>query len=162
MTWRVREAWPEDLNAIMGLERLVFANDAWSEETMRGELESEHTFYVVAYPVGDPVDIQGYAGLMMPNGAKEADIQTVAVAPEVRRMGLGRVLVQALINRARDARAREVFLEVRQDNPAAQALYAELGFESIGVRPGYYQPDDVDAVVMRHAISHVAQAGGAE
>ena len=42
-----------------------------------------------------------------------------------------------------------MLLEVRADNPAAQALYAQHGFEAIAVRPRYYQPDDVDAVVMR-------------
>ena len=45
--------------------------------------------------------------------------------------------------------AREVFLEVRADNPTAQALYASEGFVEVGRRPRYYQPDDVDAVVMK-------------
>ena len=44
---------------------------------------------------------------------------------------------------------REVFLDVRADNPVAQQLYASAGFMEIGRRPHYYQPDDVDAVVMR-------------
>ena len=42
-----------------------------------------------------------------------------------------------------------MFLEVRADNPVAQALYASEGFEAVGRRPRYYQPDDVDAIVMR-------------
>jgi N6-L-threonylcarbamoyladenine synthase/ribosomal-protein-alanine N-acetyltransferase len=58
----------------------------------------------------------------------------------------------ALIGEARKRGAREVFLEVRADNPGAQQLYRELGFEEIGVRPQYYQPDGVDAVVMRLAV----------
>ena len=45
--------------------------------------------------------------------------------------------------------ARRVFLEVRADNPVARALYASEGFEAVGRRPHYYQPDDVDAIVMR-------------
>jgi N6-L-threonylcarbamoyladenine synthase/ribosomal-protein-alanine N-acetyltransferase len=55
----------------------------------------------------------------------------------------------SLIKEARKRGAREVFLEVRADNPTAQRLYLRLGFEEIGVRPGYYQPDNVDALVMR-------------
>jgi len=45
--------------------------------------------------------------------------------------------------------ARQVFLEVRADNPVATALYDSAGFAAVGRRPHYYQPDDVDAVVMR-------------
>ena len=54
-----------------------------------------------------------------------------------------------LIGAGRLAGAERVFLEVRADNPAAQTLYADLGFAPVGLRPHYYQPDDVDAVVMR-------------
>jgi len=165
MTWRLRGAWIEDLHAIMELERATFPDDAWSENLMRAELESEHTHYIVAFPEGDPTDLRGYAGLMMPRGATEADIQTVAVAADARRMGLGRLLVRTLVNTARDAGAHEVFLEVREDNTAARSLYTELGFEQIGVRPGYYQPGNVAAVVMKHVIrrgSESASGGGPE
>ena len=48
--------------------------------------------------------------------------------------------------------AARLFLDVRADNPGAQTLYEALGFEPIAVRPGYYQPDNVDAVVMRHTL----------
>jgi ribosomal protein S18 acetylase RimI-like enzyme len=54
-----------------------------------------------------------------------------------------------LLVAAREARAQRVFLEVRADNPIAMGLYRSLGFAEIGVREGYYQPDNVDAVIMR-------------
>ncbi|MFC7765894.1 GNAT family N-acetyltransferase [Leucobacter soli] len=54
-----------------------------------------------------------------------------------------------LLDEAARRGVHEVFLEVRADNPVARGLYASLGFDEIGVRPRYYQPDDVDAVVMR-------------
>ena len=54
-----------------------------------------------------------------------------------------------LLDQAREQRMHEVFLEVRADNDVARALYDSLGFEELGVRPKYYQPDGVDAVVMR-------------
>ena len=60
----------------------------------------------------------------------------------------------ALIAETRRRGARELFLEVRADNPGAQTLYRELGFEEIGVRPRYYQPDGVDAIVMRLAVQN--------
>jgi ribosomal-protein-alanine N-acetyltransferase len=67
----------------------------------------------------------------------------------VRGRGVGRALMHALIDEARRRGANELFLEVRDDNPVARRLYGSLGFEEIGVRPGYYQPDGVDAVAMR-------------
>lgn len=136
----------------MAIERTTFVTDAWSEESMRSEVRGQHTYYLVAFEPEHPDRLDGYAGLLAPRGAAEGDIQTIAVAPHARRQGLGRTLMQALIGEARKRGAGEVFLEVRADNPGAQALYGELGFEEIGVRPHYYQPDDVDAIVMRLAV----------
>jgi ribosomal-protein-alanine N-acetyltransferase len=149
MTWQIRRASVADLTHIMGIEESTFGSDAWSADLMRSELASQNTYYVVATPVGAPEIVEGYAGLMVPPRAEEADIQTIAVAAEARRMGLGRVLMRTLLSEARQRGARQVFLEVRADNPGAQALYVDLGFEEIAVRPGYYQPDNVDAVVMK-------------
>jgi ribosomal-protein-alanine N-acetyltransferase len=60
--------------------------------------------------------------------------------------------MNALIREARTRGAKEVFLEVRADNPGPKRLYETLGFEEIAVRVGYYQPDAVDAIVMRLAV----------
>ncbi|WP_223691765.1 ribosomal protein S18-alanine N-acetyltransferase [Leifsonia poae] len=147
--WQLRRATVDDVDAIMAIERSTFATDAWSERSMRSEVRSEHTYYLVAFDPEHPERIDAYAGLLAPRGAAEGDIQTIAVAEPARRRGLGRTLMLALVGEARKRGAREVFLEVRADNPGAQTLYGELGFEDIGVRPHYYQPDDVDAIVMR-------------
>jgi len=145
MTWELRRANADDLDAIMAIETSVFENDAWSAENMAAELASQHTYYLVASRVG----VEAYAGLFAPRGSQQADIQTIAVGESARRQGLGRVLMQTLIGEARDRGATEMFLDVRADNPGASALYESLGFEPIAVRAGYYQPDNVDAVVMR-------------
>ena len=147
--WQLRRATEDDLIGLMELERSTFVTDAWSERSMRTEVTGEHGYYLVAFDADAPGAIDGYAGLLAPRGAGEADIQTIAVAEHARRRGLGRVLMNALIGEARKRGARQVFLEVRADNPGAQTLYRSLGFEEIGVRPRYYQPDGVDAVVMR-------------
>ena len=147
----LRRATLDDLDAIMELETSTFTSDAWSRGTMRAELGSRHGYYLVAEEVPGHPDaaIAGYAGLLAPAGSGQADIQTIAVAPAARRRGLGRALMVALLDEARARRTTEVFLEVRADNPDAQALYTSLGFEQIAVRPQYYQPDGVDAHIMK-------------
>ncbi|HVX06461.1 ribosomal protein S18-alanine N-acetyltransferase [Humibacter sp.] len=148
----IRRATADDLDAIMAIETSVFVTDAWSPELMRSELEAPHSFYLVAERDGEVV---GYSGLRAVVSAADADIQTIAVAPEARRLGLGRALMNEMIAEATRLGAREIFLEVRADNPDAQRLYSTLGFEPLGVRPHYYQPDDVDAVVMGLAVEEV-------
>lgn len=150
--WQLRRAGGDDLDAIMTLESALFGSDAWSRSMMSGELNDKHSYYLVALPVGEPNVIAGYAGLRAPRAEPQADIQTIGVAGDARRQGLGRVLMLRLIDEARDRGAREVFLEVRADNPAAQRLYESLGFEQIAVRAKYYQPDGADALVMRLTI----------
>lgn len=142
----LRTATPADLDAIMTLERASFTTDAWSDAMMREELASRHSRYVVDEEAGRLV---GYGGLRAPAGAKDADIQTIAIAAAARGRGRGRVLLEALLAEASVRGMSEVFLEVRADNPVAEKLYASEGFVELGRRPRYYQPDDVDAIVMK-------------
>lgn len=81
----------------------------------------------------------------------EAELLTIAVDAAYRRRGVGRALIAAVIDRVLQHEARVLFLEVGVDNPAAHSLYAQMGFEEVGQRPGYYQrPAGVaDALVMR-------------
>lgn len=143
---RLRDAELADLDAIMALERATFPTDAWSRDLMAAELASPHTAYLVVES-GDV--LVGYAGLSAPAGAAQADIQTIAVDPTRRRLGIGTLLMGRLLAAASARGADEVLLEVRADNPGAEGLYRRHGFARIAVRPRYYQPDDVDAIVMR-------------
>lgn len=145
-TPQLRDATPDDLDAIMALEVRLFPGDAWSPAMMAAELAAPHTRYLVAERDGVVV---GYAGLSALPGATQADIQTIAVDAPHRRLGLGTALLTALLDEAERRGATEVLLEVRADNPGAQELYERHGFTAIAVRPRYYQPDDVDAIVMR-------------
>ncbi|WP_213815916.1 ribosomal protein S18-alanine N-acetyltransferase [Glaciihabitans sp. dw_435] len=153
MAWQLRVAGVADLDDIMAIETPTFGTDAWSASAMASDLQSAHTYYLVAFHPETPTLVEGYAGLLAPRRSADADIQTIAVAASARRQGLGRVLMQALIAEARDRGARSVFLEVRADNPGAQKLYDELGFEQIAVRPQYYQPDGVDAHIMKLTVT---------
>lgn len=150
-----RVATVADLDAIMALERASFPTDAWSDAMMREELASRHSHYLVLEEAGRLV---GYAGLRAPKGSSDGDIQTIAVDSASRGRGRGRMLLTALLQTASDRGVREVFLEVRADNPVAQALYASEGFSEVGTRPRYYQPNDVDAIVMRLHVPGWARA----
>ena len=139
----LRPATAADLAAIMAIERASFPSDAWSEAMMAGELASPHGSYLVVEEAGR---IIGYGGVRAVRGAADADIQTIALDAAERGTGRGRMLLAALLACARNAGARTVFLEVRDDHPVAQGLYRREGFIEPGRRPRYYQPDDVDAV----------------
>jgi len=130
----------------MAVENASFPTDARTAASMAAELVSPHNLYLV-----DEVEevVIGYGGVRALQGGADADIQTIAFDSAQRGKGLGRALLRALLDAASERGAREVFLEVRADNPGAHGLYVSEGFEEIGRRPGYYQPDDVDAIVMK-------------
>ncbi|WP_306233061.1 ribosomal protein S18-alanine N-acetyltransferase [Agrococcus beijingensis] len=146
---RIRTADVADLDAIMAIERASFAASAWERDTMRAELGSEWGRYIIA--VDNEGRSLGYAGLRAVG--VEGDVQTIAVDAEARGRGIGRALLAELLAEAGRRGVRELFLEVRADNPVARALYESVGFREIGVRPRYYQPEDVDAVVMKREAS---------
>jgi ribosomal-protein-alanine N-acetyltransferase len=84
--------------------------------------------------------------------ADEAELLTIAVQPAHRRKGLARRLLAAVIDHARNAGARTLFLEVGVDNPAARSLYEAQGFRVVGERRAYYQRGQgpaADGIVMR-------------
>ena len=146
MTVRLRPAKADDLDAVIALEQAAYPTDAWSAEAMASQLENANTCYLIAEADGT---IVGYAGLLAPHGAETAEVHTVTVTESLRRRGIGRSMLLALLDEAATRGAVEVFLEVRIDNLSAQELYRSLGFVPVGVRPRYYQPDNVDALVMR-------------
>jgi ribosomal-protein-alanine N-acetyltransferase len=91
--------------------------------------------------------IVGYAGLAAQGDL--GDIQTIAVSRDLWGTGLGGQLLTELLRAATAFECAEVMLECRVDNVRAQKLYERFGFEPIGFRRGYYQPGNVDALVMR-------------
>jgi ribosomal-protein-alanine N-acetyltransferase len=138
MTWR-------DIPALSALEPALFAEDSWSEQTWWAELAGRpRRSYVIGEQSGTVV---GYAGVDC--AGEVADVMTIAVAPLAQGQGLGTVLLHWLIAEARAAGAEHLMLEVRADNLVAQRLYNAAGFETLSVRRKYYQPGDVDALVMR-------------
>jgi ribosomal-protein-alanine N-acetyltransferase len=83
-------------------------------------------------------------------GADEAQILSLCIDPDLQGRGLGRSLLQQLLNEASSSHADSVFLEVRASNLAARNLYESSGFNEIGVRRGYYPAEDgrEDAIIL--------------
>jgi ribosomal-protein-alanine N-acetyltransferase len=149
-TAHVRELEWTDLETLAALETRLFPHDAWSIEAWWAELaERPRRDYVVA--VDDAGQILGYAGLDL--SGEVADVMTIATAPEAQGRGIGRMLLDELIDRAARHGAEAVLLEVRADNTRARDLYERNGFELLSTRRRYYQPGDVDALVMRRLTS---------
>lgn len=130
-----------DIADVAAMESEVFP-EAWTTEQFWGELAQPTRFYIVA----DDNGILGYGGayLLPP----DADIQTIAVAPDAQRRGIGRDLLNELMRIAHERGCTSMMLEVRSDNEPALCLYRSCGFEPISHRRDYYAPG-VDAIVMR-------------
>ncbi|WP_344006883.1 ribosomal protein S18-alanine N-acetyltransferase, partial [Isoptericola halotolerans] len=111
-----------------------------------GEGRGEPADAAERYGVGRKPVI-GYAGLWF--DGEVAQVMTLGTAQRYQGRGVGRRLLQALVDRSRALRARALFLEVAVDNTQALALYEQFGFERLGVRKRYYQPEDKDAYTMR-------------
>jgi [ribosomal protein S18]-alanine N-acetyltransferase len=92
--------------------------------------------------------------------AGEAELLTIAVAPQARRRGIGAKLVTRFLYQARLRGAEEAFLEVAAGNTAALTLYRAHGFQNAGLRRGYYRHPDgraEDALILRRALAKPAE-----
>jgi [ribosomal protein S18]-alanine N-acetyltransferase len=154
VTTTLRTMMPADLEAVLGLEHALFAEEAWSRPMLEGELaeQSRSRYYLVAEDDGV---LAGYAGLLV--AGAQADVLTLAVAADRWGQGIGSALLGALLAEAARRGCTEIFLEVRTDNARAQQLYRRYGFSQIGIRKGYYQPSGTDALVMRRDVGEVAR-----
>ncbi|MCA9666721.1 MAG: ribosomal protein S18-alanine N-acetyltransferase [Myxococcales bacterium] len=134
----VRRARLEDAEVIAAIEASAFGDGAWTAAQIAAELASSKCEGWVTEG--------GY--LLSWRVAGERELVRVAVDPSSRRRGLGRALVTALLDAARQANDSCVHLEVAATNAAARALYATTGFVEVGRRGGYYRDGD-DAILMR-------------
>jgi ribosomal-protein-alanine N-acetyltransferase len=149
----VRPAGVERAAAFAALHLQAF-DRAWSADELKRVLDGPCTFALEAIRQEEPLGF-----IVVRAVAGEAEILTLAVHPEARRLGLGRALVESAATTAQSFGTEAFWLEVAVDNDAAIALYAATGFEAAGKRPGYYARKDgerVDALVMRRLLNSVA------
>ncbi|MGC1215048.1 MAG: ribosomal protein S18-alanine N-acetyltransferase [Micromonospora sp.] len=133
------------IDQVLPIEADLFGAEQWSPPMFWNELANGHHYLVAT---DDGGDVLGYAGLALA-APDEAWVQNIAVRRDAQRRGIGRILLEALLAEAAQRGARSTLLEVAADNAPAQRLYATYGFEPIGIRRGYYQPSNTDALVMQ-------------
>lgn len=140
----IRPMHREDVPAIVAIEQQSFS-DPWSALTFRSALTRPHTRASAAVrPDGRPC---GYC--VMLHVLDEGEIANIAVDPAARGCGIGGRLLDDALAAAGQLELSRVFLEVRESNTAARALYASRGFLPVGRRSGYYQRPDEDALVLQ-------------
>lgn len=171
--WRLQAMQPQDLAQVAEVEKTAYAHP-WPLRHFEGSLAQGHWMQMLVLPAhaSDPASwahapalpdghwLLGYAVAM--TGVDEVHLLNITTVPAHRRRGWARTLMGAFLDWARAQRAANAWLEVRQSNHAAQALYEQLGFNTVGMRRGYY-PDTggqrEDARVMCLALGTPMQEG---
>jgi [ribosomal protein S18]-alanine N-acetyltransferase len=154
-TLQIRLAVREDVPAMHAIEQASFS-DPWTEETIRSALSLERMRVLVAEEWGgeggDSVcRLAGYVVALVVGD--EGEIADLAVAPEARRRGLGRALIDRMLADLAELGVRSLYLEVRESNHAARTLYDSRGFRPIGRRRGYYRHPVEDALLLTREIA---------
>ncbi|MFP5354788.1 MAG: ribosomal protein S18-alanine N-acetyltransferase [Gemmatimonadota bacterium] len=143
----IRDATLADVDAIVAIERSSFS-DPWSDRSFRELVGREDVVFEVAVAgAGDAAEVIGYAMVYL--AESDGDLANIATAPRARRQGMGRRLLRHALASARARGAHVVFLEVRESNHAARALYESEGFTGVGRRARYYAHPVEDALILR-------------
>ncbi|HLC06047.1 MAG TPA: ribosomal protein S18-alanine N-acetyltransferase [Anaerolineales bacterium] len=136
----------EDLANVLEIDRLSFPVP-WPERSYRYELtENPASNLLVAESNGSIRRVVGFIGSWLI--ADEVHISTLAVHPSFRGLGLGKTLLEAILDQTARRGAEIATLEVRVSNTTAIDLYRKTGFEVVGRRPGYYRDNGEDALLM--------------
>ena len=135
----------------MAVERSAPTAAHWSPAQYEAILNAPFATERLIFVAEDQSHLDGF--LVARTAAEEWEIENLVVAESARRHGLGRRLVRALITKAQERETRAIFLEVRESNLAARALYRKCGFQETGHRPAYYNCPTEDAVLYSLALS---------
>ena len=129
------------LDEIDQIEQSSF-KEPWSKEAYEKEINNPLATYLVITKEDEVVAYGGFWKIL-----DEGDINNIAVKKEYRKMGFGKMLMEALIEKAKEQQIKAITLEVRVTNENAINLYKKLGFKEAGVRKKYYS-DNEDALIM--------------
>lgn len=145
----IRVAEKSDIPLLIEIEHLVATAAHWSPSQYDDIFERRSPSRVAWIALLDSEPVGFLVARLL--GA-EAEIENIVVRPSVRRLGIGRKLFQCLRRLAAQQLASHILLEVRASNYDAQAFYASLGFQQIGLRRAYYRDPAEDAVLYRRSV----------
>ena len=137
----IREFILGDQKGIAELERECFSSP-WSENAVLESYEADTSFFVFL----ENEKILGYAGLQIV--FDEGYVTNIAVTKEARGRGIGKALIETLVNFSKEKSLAFISLEVRESNIPAISLYKKFGFEDKGKRKAFYQSPTEDAIIM--------------
>ncbi|MBO5408232.1 MAG: ribosomal protein S18-alanine N-acetyltransferase [Clostridia bacterium] len=132
---------PETVEGIFLVEQACFSTP-WSLESFQNDLTNENAVY---FCIEDAGKVIGYVGMWQSFG--EGNINNIAVLPEYRRKGYGKLLLEYLVAYGREHNFSFLTLEVRESNQEARSLYRSVGFLEVGRRKKYYERTE-DAILM--------------
>ena len=141
----IRAAVAADIPSLAAIEGAVFPTDAWGERELASHLAGVGTVSLLLLdPKGEAIGL--VLGVALP---PEGELYRIAVLPEGRGAGLGRLLLTEFLAVLAERGASDCFLEVRAANTVAQSLYASCGFLTVGRRKNYYKDPRDDALVLK-------------
>lgn len=117
-------------------------DEFWSASILKSELESENSKYIVAK---ENENVAGFAGIiLLPDNA---EITNIVTKKSERKKGIGSLLLEKLIEMAKNEKKENISLEVNENNISARNLYEKYKFEIVGMRKKYYNGKD-NAIIM--------------
>ena len=136
-----------DLDAVMAIEPNIYSHP-WSRGNFADSLKAGYSCWVYEHEG----EVAGYAVLMIV--LDEGHLLNISIAKQLQGKGLGRALLEHMIDIARSRGVATMYLEVRPSNLAARSLYESMGFNEFSIRKGYYPADNgrEDAILMGLAL----------
>ena len=133
-----------DVDEVIKIEETAYGEHHWSRDSFVGELKNNLARYYCARD--DQGNLLGYLGAWII--LEEAHITTLAVSKDFRRCKVAQALLCRFVDDCYSNEVKYITLEVRVSNDSAKSLYEKFGFNSLGVRKGYYQDNNEDALIM--------------
>ena len=149
----IRPALPTDLPRIVEIAQQSAAAAQWNSGEYAWMLADPAASMRVVLVIEEETSWMVHGFLVAKDAAGEWEIENFAVHESARRRGLGLRLLRAFLELVRERHGKEVFLEVRESNAAARALYTQCTFVEAGRRKSYYRNPEEDALVLKFSFS---------